>query len=84
MTPDKIYIQSFSIDDGNTINFDDVWTEEPEPTLNNIEYLRKDALLECLKEKHATLTKQLESQDDPVLWGQRNAFQQVIDKLNRM
>ena len=46
-------------------------------------YLRK-TLLEWLEEKHFSLTKQLEAQDDPVLWGQRNAFQQVIDKINSM
>ena len=46
--------------------------------------IRKDALLEWAQEKLADITKSLEAQDAPVLWGQRNAFQQTIDKINSL
>lgn len=50
----------------------------------DIEYIRKDALLEFLRKEYALVDFHLKAQDDPVWWGQRNAFQQVIDKLNSM
>lgn len=39
------------------------------------------SLLSWLKDKQAELTKQLKEKDDPVHWGQRNAFTQVIEYL---
>ena len=51
----------------------------------NVEYIRKDALLEWAKEQLDILNKQtLLHPDDEVFWGQRNAFKQLIDKLNSM
>lgn len=44
-------------------------------------YIRKDTLLEYLRNKFAIVDSHLKAQDDPVWWGQRNAFQQVIDKI---
>lgn len=44
-------------------------------------YIRKDALLEYLRNKFAIVDSHLNAQDDPVWWGQRNAFKQVIDKI---
>ena len=50
--PDKIYIQRFDINeekakfDKSILFFDDIWTEEPEPVLENIEYTRTDAFIE--------------------------------------
>jgi len=50
--PEKIYIQSFNVSeedakfDKSKMFFDDVWTEEPEPGQENIEYVRKDAFIE--------------------------------------
>jgi len=50
--PKKIYIQSFNISeevakfDKSKMFFDDVWTEEPEPGQENIEYTRTDAFIE--------------------------------------
>ena len=49
--PKKIYIQSFNISeevakfDKSKMFFDDVWTEEPEPGQENIEYIRTDAFI---------------------------------------
>jgi hypothetical protein len=55
--PEKIFIQSFNVSeedakfDKSKLFFDDVWTEEPEPRLENprtenIEYTRTDAFIE--------------------------------------
>ena len=48
---------------------------------NDIPYIRKDALLEWAKER---LHHYAQHDDDAVCWGQRNAFQQVIDKINSL
>lgn len=45
-----------------------------------VEYIRKDALLEWATTKRDKLD--VFSDNDGVRWGQRNAFQQIIDKLN--
>ncbi len=51
----------------------------------SIEYIRKDALLEWAKEKYEEYDRRLVGfPDDGTHWGQRNAFQQIIDKLNSM
>ena len=76
MAPDKIYIEQ------KAVMYDLVNTEPCKP--DDYEYIRKDALLEWAKEKFSDLTKKFEAQDDPVWWGQRNAFQQMIDKLNSL
>ena len=52
VAPEKIYIQSFNVSeehvkfDKSKLFFDDVWTEEPEKGLENIEYTRTDAFIE--------------------------------------
>lgn len=49
--PEKIYIQSFNVSeedakfDKSKMFFDDVWTEEPEPEQENIEYSRTDTFM---------------------------------------
>lgn len=73
--PDKIYIQP---------NAHDRWFEGNKPNDNFVEYIRKEALLEYLRKEYALVDFHLKAQDDPVWWGQRNAFQQVIDKLNSL
>lgn len=49
---------------------------------DDIEYIHKDALLEWLEEKKERL--EIFSDNDAARWGQRNAFQQVIDKINSL
>jgi hypothetical protein len=49
--PEKIYIQSFNVSEEDAkferlLYFDDIWTEEPEPGKENIEYTRTDTFLE--------------------------------------
>ena len=43
----------------------------------------EDQLRKWLHSKHDIVTEQLNKQDDPVYYGQRNAYQQVIDKINK-
>ncbi len=58
--------------------------ERPIFSSRNIEYIRKDALMEWVKTEFTDITERLKAQDDPVWWGQRNAFQQVVDKINSL
>jgi hypothetical protein len=49
--PKKIYIQRFNVSEEDAkfkrvLYFDDVWTEEPEPGCENVEYTRTDAFIE--------------------------------------
>ena len=51
----------------------------------NIEYVRKDALIELIEEQLAILDKQtLLHPDDDMFWGQKNAYKQMKDKLNSL
>ena len=71
--PDKIYIDSDLINFhclGEHINDDE------------IEYIRKDALLEWAKEKLEEY-KPMAKIDD-ARWGQCNAFKQLIDKIESL
>ena len=70
--PDKIYVTTYSINSryGNRFG---CWTERECP---GYAYIRKDALLEWAKEE---LSKASVSSDSI---GRRNAFIDVIDKLN--
>lgn len=77
MTPDKIYIH-------RTIHLGLLSASEIDITGQDEQYIRKDALLEYLRKEHALVDFHLKAHDDPVWWGQRNAFQQVIDKLKSM
>ena len=52
------------------------------PFADCIEYIRKDALLEWATTNRDKLD--VLSDNDAVRWGQRNAFQQIIDKLNSL
>ena len=73
--PDKIYMPNELLSEE--------WQRHIEG--QDTEYIRKDALLEWTKEKlEEYVKKQYDSNNDPVHWGQRNAFQQVIDKLNTL
>jgi len=48
-----------------------------------VEYIRKEALLEWAKEKYEEYDRRIAGfPDDGAYWGQRNAFRQMIDKLN--
>ena len=52
----------------------------------NVEYIRKDALLEWARELNETYHKEYEISKYTCgeHWGQMVAFQKVIDKLNKM
>ena len=86
MAPDKIFIsieRTYGASNGQVIAMATPHNERQ--SVNDIEYIRKDALLDFLKKKVNEIEIAMETgADDPVLWGQRNAFKQVIDKLNSM
>lgn len=73
-SPDKIYVTPVG-----------TWDTKHIPDLQDNIYIHKDALLDFLKKKVNEIEIAMETgADDPVLWGERNAFKQVIDKLNSM
>ena len=81
--PDKIYLER----DKETSKIHHLWGRDAciSSIYEHIEYIRKDALLEWAKGQLDILNKQtLLHPDDEVFWGQRNAFKQLIDKLNEM
>ena len=64
--PEKIYIQSFNVNEEDAkferlLYFDDVWTEEPEPGEENIEYTRTNAFIK-------KATEWLEKNADKYIW----------------
>ena len=79
--PDQIYLTT-SAENEKHGNYWGCWTTRECP---GEPYIRKEALLEWAKEQLDILNKQtLLHPDDEVFWGQRNAFKQLIDKLNEM
>lgn len=74
MIPDKIYLH-------RTFHLGMLSVTEIDITGQDEQYIRKDALLKYLRNEFAIVDFHLKAQDDPVWWGQRNAFQQVIDKI---
>lgn len=76
MVPDKIYLRQYDTDMVvflNKYNIDEEWTKVPinDRTAKNIEYIRKDTLLEW--------AKNMEKGVDPI---EKKAYQTIIDKLN--
>lgn len=70
-TPDKLYCMHRLSDD---------YSCSTTPFGGSVEYIHKDILL-----KWAKHYKSLHAATyDPVVWGQRNMCQQLIDKLNSM
>ena len=78
MIPDKIYL---------AWEYSEIDTLPPGVTAKQVFgkdvcYIRKDALMEWAKDELNKL--EALSDNDAVHWGQRNAFKQMIDKLNSM
>jgi len=71
MIPDKIYMPNELLSEE--------WQRHIEG--EDTAYIRKDVLLKYLRNEFAIVDSYLKAQDDPVWWGQLNAFQQVIDKI---
>ena len=86
MAPDKIYlgIGPMSGDEPNKRYLYPEWYEEPKrPLVQNVEYIRKDALLEWAKERREAVAKEVVIQEG-VRLGADAAFEELIDKLNEM
>lgn len=84
--PDKIYLQTCGDcpkEDCENCKFEDLadvsWCTERIFKSDRI-YISKESLLEWAKKKKAEYDAK---NDDAAKWGQVNAFQQLIDKLNR-
>ena len=78
----KIYINTLNVGDNH---YSITGTDNPVDKKYEVEYIRKDVLLKWAIKKMQHYAKlQNEKHQDPTHWGQRNAFQQVIDKLNSL
>lgn len=77
--PDKIYLQRVP----SNQEVIDGWTVEPvkHTVLEDIEYIRKDALLEWAEEKLENM-KKLSPSDGARIYS--NAINDLVDKLNQM
>ena len=75
--PDKIYL--------NSIHPEPYWFKDKQVD-SDIEYIRKDTLLEWAKVMHGIYLKRYEGSTCTCgeHWGQMVAFQRIIDKLNQM
>jgi len=74
--PDKIYL--------NRRHPESYWFNDKQLN-SDVEYIRKDALIEWIEEQLVILDKQtLLHPDDDVFRGQRNAYKQMKDKLNSL
>ena len=78
MIPDKIYVREYP--DGIARFWENKKKEDVVATIPH-EYINKDALLQWAEERFQHYAQH---EDDAVCYGQRNAFQQVIDKLNSL
>jgi hypothetical protein len=77
--PDKIYVAESLI----KTPYGNEWSPTPYISRESTEYIRKEALLEWAKEKYEEYDRRIAGfPDDGAYWGQRNAFRQMIDKLN--
>jgi hypothetical protein len=80
MMPDKIYVPILPRIENSIISEHCVgtaWDNKEHITIPDIEeYIRKDALLEWVKEEMMKTIKQSDA------YGRRNAFMDVIDKIN--
>lgn len=77
--PDKIYIsveRIYNASDGQVIAM--VTPHNERQSTNDIEYIRKGALLEWAEEEMMKAAKQSDA------YGRRNAFMDVIDKINSL
>ena len=72
--PDKIYIPLYPNYSLDGFHLADEWMYEPHKEVENVEYIRKDALLEWLQEVRAIPHENAIARD--------LAFQEVINKLN--
>ena len=77
--PDKIYVH-VRTEPKPSITF----SETPENNSTNEEYIRKNTLLEWVKERIDINLKDADITDDRFLYGAATAFGAIIDKLNLM
>lgn len=81
-SPDKIYLQRVP----SNQEVIDGWTVEPvkHTVLEDIEYIRKDALMEWAKEKYNEYKQMDEDFQGDVFLGNRHALAEVIQKIESL
>jgi len=85
MIPDKIYLGIGPMENGHGRVIYSEWVEEPYPGAErNVEFIRKNALLEWAKEKIAHIDAVLKIGYDQMALAQRVMLVSVIDKLQSL
>ena len=82
--PDKIYLLSPKEGQIGNIAFEEQILAENFGEQRNIEYIRKDALLEWIEEYRNILSESLKSKHSPVTAGKMYVLIKLLDKLNSM
>lgn len=82
MIPNKIYLPKYPNYDIEGEHLGDDWAYEPE-FIDNVTYIRKEALLEWAKERREAVAKEVVIQEG-VRLGADAALEELIDKLNEM
>lgn len=81
--PDKIYIsieRTYGASDGQVIAM--VTPHNERQSVNDVEYIRKDALMEWIEEYRNILSESLKSKHSPVTAGKMYVLIKLLDKLN--
>ena len=83
--PDKIYLIDFP-----TLGISDHWYEKQRLLENfliegkNVEYIRKDLLLEWAKDMKKGAEYKFDDESGDMYWGYETALDELIDKLNSL
>ena len=86
MVPDKIYlgIGPMSGDEPNKRYLYAEWYEEQKPLVQNIAYIRKDALLEWAKEKQRRMKIEAGGCYNTLAAGKFIAYKEIFDKIESL
>lgn len=78
IAPDKIYIPLYPNYNLDGVHLGDDWMYEPHKECDNVTYICKNTLLEWAEKEMMKAAKQSDA------YGRRNAFMDVIDKINSL
>ena len=82
--PDKIYIPLYPNYDLDGFHLADEWMYEPHKEVENVEYIRKDALLDWVTEKMNYSLEEADNSGDRFDYGSEAGFGAVVDKIKSL
>lgn len=86
MKPDKIYLNTPKVYANSSDSYEcSTWATKEYDNCENTEYIRKDALLEWLKERYSSnMNLPHDIIQEPIMQGYMGAISDVINKLNSL